>query len=392
MLPAPANQQLEWLPANRCGTVRTPNQTVPTTPTISVVIPVHNGAPFLRASLGALLAASVRDYEVIVVDDASTDSGAEIAREMATRVIHLPQRVGPATARNVGAAAARGEYLVFLDADVCLHADTIDELVNVLVDDPGVSAAFGSYDDRPACGGLVSQFRNLLHHDIHQSSHTSAVTFWAGCGAIRRECFWRLGGFDERYRRPDIEDIELGNRLSRAGGRIVLVKQAQVTHLKSWTFWSMIHCDFASRGIPWTRLILERRSLPNDLNLRYVHRASVVGVWLAALSFVAACINRHVVGWAALCGVAALMATIALNLPFYGRLRRHRGLAFAVRAVPLHLVHYAVCGAAFIAGCAVYAWEAVIGIETATRPTIDGSPAQSAAVALDVDELEELTA
>ena len=95
--------------SDRRGTASTPNQTVTTPPTISVVIPVHNAAPFLRASLGTLLAASVRDYEVIVVDDASTDLGAKIAEEMATRVIRLPQRAGPATARNVGTAAACGE-------------------------------------------------------------------------------------------------------------------------------------------------------------------------------------------------------------------------------------------------------------------------------------------
>ena len=64
---------------------------------------------------------------------------------------------------------------------------------------------------------MVSQYRNLLHHFVHQHGHAEASTFWAGCGAIRRAAFDAVGGFDAaRFPRPSIEDIELGLSAPRA--------------------------------------------------------------------------------------------------------------------------------------------------------------------------------
>ena len=68
---------------------------------------------------------------------------------------------------------------------------------------------------------FVSQYKNLFHHFVHQDASGTATSFWAGCGAIRRDIFLRLGGFNTAYKRPSIEDIELGYRLTRAGHRIV---------------------------------------------------------------------------------------------------------------------------------------------------------------------------
>ena len=112
--------------------------------------------------------------------------------------------------------------------------------------DPGLAGLFGSYDDEPAAPGLVSRFRNLLHHYVHQAGTfvddaRPAQTFWTGCGLIRRDVFLEAGGFDPQlYRRPAIEDIELGYRMTRAGHRIVLARDVQATHLKRWTLprWS----------------------------------------------------------------------------------------------------------------------------------------------------------
>ena len=112
--------------------------------------------------------------------------------------------------------------------------------------DPGLSALFGSYDDTPAAPGIVSQYRNLLHHFVHQQGDfhqgiRPVHTFWTGCGTIRRDVFLAFGGFDPRlYPRPAIEDIELGYRLTRAGHRIVLARDVLATHMKRWSLVEMI--------------------------------------------------------------------------------------------------------------------------------------------------------
>jgi GT2 family glycosyltransferase len=128
---------------------------------------------------------------------------------------------------------------------------------------------FGSYDDQPRDKGLVSQYRNLLHHYVHQTANCDASTFWAGCGAVRRSVFTEVGGFHENFRPIcSIDDIELGYRLRRAGHRILLDKDLQGTHLKRWTLWSVISTDITHRAIPWARLVIESKNAPNDLNLK----------------------------------------------------------------------------------------------------------------------------
>src|SRR5262249_21341174 len=153
------------------------------------------------------------------------------------------------------------------------HPDTIGRAVQAFQADPGLDALFGSYDRTPREPNLISRYKNLYHHFIHQTGSEKATTFWTGCGAIRRSVFLETGGFDTSYGRPCIEDIELGARLCRAGRRIRLAKDVQATHLKKWTLWGVVKSDVCDRAIPWTRLLLRERTLPNDLNLRRSQRA-----------------------------------------------------------------------------------------------------------------------
>lgn len=79
----------------------------------------------------------------------------------------------------------------------------------------------------------------------------------------------KAGGFDETYRRPSIEDIELGYRLKKVGHQIRRCKEIGVKHLKRWGIISMLKADFFYRTIPWTEVILRDRMFVNDLNIRY---------------------------------------------------------------------------------------------------------------------------
>ena len=146
--------------------------------------------------------------------------------------------------------------MFFVDADVALHPDALRRAVDAFQADPALEACFGSYDDQPASPNFLSQYKNLLHHYVHQHAHGQASTFWTGCGAMRLSTFRALGGFDEQtYRQPSIEDIDLGYRLRRRGGEILLLKQMQCCHLKRWTALSLLRSDVFERGIPWTVLL-----------------------------------------------------------------------------------------------------------------------------------------
>jgi glycosyltransferase involved in cell wall biosynthesis len=311
-----------------------------------VIVPVRNDAPRLGVCLEALRASSLADHEVIVVDDASTDLSAGLAEAMGAQVIRQGARSGPAAARNRGAAAARGRTLVFVDADVRIRPDTLARLAEALDAEPALDAVFGSYDAAPAAPGALSRYRNLLHHFVHQTANREAATFWAGCGAIRREVFVSLGGFADTYRRPSVEDIELGARLRRAGGRIALRPEIQVTHLKAWTLVSVLRSDVCDRAIPWTRLALRDGHLPNDLNLRTSQRASAA---LTYGSLVALVLGAR---WPSLLGVAlaSLAAVVVLNRRLYSFFGRQGGARLLAVAVPMHLLYYVYSGIGFAVG------------------------------------------
>jgi hypothetical protein len=231
---------------------------------------------------------------------------------------------------------------------VLVRPDTLVRFIELFEADPDLDAAFGSYDLHPEAPGLVSQYRNLLHHFVHQTGREAASSFWAGCGAMRRNRFLALGGFNPSYTRPSIEDIELGYRLHAHGGRIRLAKQIQVTHLKRWTFWGMLHTDVWDRALPWTTLILRSRHLPNDLNLQTAHR-------LSALSMLALAVILSVGWWLPLAWLAAPPALAVLlfcNRTLYAFFLEHRGVWFLSRAVPLHVLYYTYSSLAFAYGVA----------------------------------------
>jgi GT2 family glycosyltransferase len=249
-------------------------------------------------------------------------------------VVDAPAGVGPATARNIGVRQATGDVVVFVDSDVVVHADAFERIRAAFVADPTLTAVFGSYDDDPRATGIVSEFRNLLHHHVHQSAPGLATTFWAGIGAVRRDAFVAIGGFDERrFPLPSIEDIELGMRLVEDGGRIVLDPLVQGRHLKRWTLEGMIRTDFAARGAPWVELLLSRGSGSTALNLGWRHRMSAA----ASLALLVTASRRKVPP-----SMALLVLILILNHSFYRMLLRRRGPAFAAAALPLHVLHHLV--------------------------------------------------
>ena len=312
--------------------------------TITVVIPARNASREIEACLAALDASTRRPDEVVVVDDASTDDTAVRARGAA--VVSLAENVGPAAARNRGVAAARGDVLFFVDADVAVHPGTIALAESAFAADPAVAAVFGSYDAAPRAAGVVSQYRNLLHHFVHQQGNPEAFTFWAGCGAVRRAAFEAVGGFDPDVRWRFIEDIELGDRLCRAGHRIRLERTMQATHLKRWTLWSMLRTDLVYRAAPWARLLAERGPAGRDLNLRTDQRASVALVALAGLALALGALRPPL----ALGAPMALLAVAWLNRPLYRLFLRARGPGFAAACFPLHLLYFACGGLGFVWG------------------------------------------
>ncbi|MBI3661478.1 MAG: glycosyltransferase [Acidobacteria bacterium] len=324
-------------------------------PRLSVIVPVYNGKLQLPRCLDALRISDFTGFEVIVVDDCSTDNTRQIVERFRARYLRTPRQLGPGGGRNLGVRHARGEILVFVDADVVVAPDTLGCIAADFDAAPDLAAVFGSYDEAPAWSDFLSQYKNLMHHYVHQMAGERASTFWAGCGAIRKDVFLEFGGFDtERYPNPSIEDIDLGFRISQAGRKILLDKKIQVKHLKKWTVRGLLRADIFYRAIPWTNLILETRNLPADLNLTFASRVSAVLVGLFVLGVLA--LPVAALGWLPWISTGSLLAALAaialllfvLNWRVYAWFAARRGWLFTLGAALAHWAYYFYSGAVFV--------------------------------------------
>jgi glycosyltransferase involved in cell wall biosynthesis len=306
-----------------------------------VIVPVYNSSDDLKECLAALAESYHRDFEVLVVDDGSTEPVAPLADQYGFGYLRIDGPSGPARARNRGVERVTGKYVVFIDADVCVHRDTLARIEEAFRTDPTIDAVIGSYDEAPARQNFLSQYKNLFHHYVHQKCDGRIATFWSGCGAMRRDLFLAFGGFDEeRYRRPAIEDIELGTWMSAAGYKIVLDRRIKGKHLKRWTLRSILTSDIFDRGIPWTQLMLRAGAVANTLNVKPSQRISVVLAYLTVLSALAA------VWWPSLwiAPPALASAVTVLNFDFYRYLTLRSGLWFTIRVLPMHWLYFWYCG------------------------------------------------
>lgn len=293
--------------------------------TLTVVVPATDSPPTLAHCLRAIAAAEAPPEQIVVVDG--------------------PACLSAAGARNAGAADATGDVIVFVDADVDVHPSAFARIRDRFSARPDLAAVYGSYDDTPGAPGTVSVFRNLLHHHVHHEGAGPADTFWTGLGAVRRNWFQAVGGFDEeRYPHPSVEDIDLGRRLRAAGAEIVLDPTIQGTHLKAWTLRTMVWTDFARRGIPWVELEWRARRVSSALNLGWRHR-------LSALACVVGVVGALAGRW--LVSAASLLALLVLNRAFYALLFRRLGPVRAIAGVGLHAVHHLVATASVLAGIGV---------------------------------------
>ncbi len=322
-------------------------------PYITVIVPVYNGRDFLTKCLDALFSSTYRSFEVLVVNDCSSDDSGEIAAAKGVQVISTPKRSGPGAARNLAAEAASGEILLFVDADVVVKPETLERIAKRFRENPELSALFGSYDDEPAEKNFLSQYKNLQHHFVHQQSNPEASTFWSGLGAMRRKVFLEHEGFDnKKFSEPSIEDIDLGYRLRRSGHKIVLDKDIQAKHLKKWSISSHLRTEIFSRAMPWSRLIHENDKMINDMNLKTSDRASAVIVALSLVVLPLAFFEPLLVIFLAV----FLLVIALLNHKILRFFAVKRGIGFAIMAFPWQILYF------FYSGCAFVATWLIIGL------------------------------
>lgn len=322
-------------------------------PSLSIVVSVRNAKDNLRESLAAIRQSSLpRDtYELIVVDDASTDGSAAIAARYADTVVRLTGRAaGPAYARNRGVEQARGPVVAFVSADVLVRPNTFPQMLATLQDRADIDAISASHDECSGPENFVSQYWNLLSA-FGESRHSGRCARLApGCSAVRREAFVSAGMYDEwRFSTGCVASVELGERLSARGHGVLLSADLKVVHLKRWNVWSVArevwHRGRAlARSLGYVRMSAAAPSeVVFTLTRTLTPAVALVGTLMLAAAFVPA---PHAVP-----KIAVALAVILLtNLPVYRFYARERGIGFAIISAPIQIFAQAIAGLALCTG------------------------------------------
>lgn len=315
-----------------------------TDPSIALVIPVHAGCDTFRRCMAAVARLCPAPAEVVVVVDGPDLGEGRVARTCGARVLWTGERAGPAAARNLGVSATSADVVFFIDADVLVPPDAVAVVAAYFAAHPAVHAAIGSYDDDSPARNLASQYTNLLNHHRHQRAPLEGLTFWGACGVIRRDSFAALGGFREDYRRPSIEDTELGYRLRAGGGQIHVLAHLRVRHMKRWHWGALLRSDFRCRVLR-SELILMNRHVEPGVDVATRAEVALTGLsTLAALAALAAAAapSAPAVGAA----LVLLVVAVLLDRPLWRFLRDRRGAGFVLRVMPWHVFSHLYSGAA----------------------------------------------
>ena len=321
-------------------------------PRVSVVIPVYNGESTLRECLTRLAESHYGNFETLVIDDGSTDQSASIAAEFSARVIPTSGRVGPAAARNLGARMAAGDFLFFIDADVMVRPETL-RLLAESFERGDVDGLCGVQTAHMRYTNLASQYKNLWMRWTYLRQTGDVPLFYTTAAAIRREAFLRVGGFDQGYATPDVEDTAFGQKLARLGIRVRVHPALEVEHVKRYSLASMLRTDF-TRAVSLTRLKLRHPSdlSQNNTSVPSSYITSIPLACLTALLVVIALVFRAPVTTAmAAAGGAGVMG---LNWEFLTAVRRSDGLGRMLAAIPVLWLELLVAGAGWVVGVASY--------------------------------------
>jgi len=232
---------------------------------ISIIIPVYNSA----STIGTILSALFRqkeiekhEYEVLVVDDCSADNTAEIVKCYPVRLISLDRNSGPAVARNRGAEKARGELIAFIDSDVALKEDALIKIKKKFTERSDISALVGIYAQEPANNGPFRSYLALRKYSNWLDPKREFISFLSGSLAvIKKDIFFEFGGFDIQYAGADVEDFELGYRISDKY-KILLAGDIQGFHY--FPGFAKTVNNFFKRTFQWMELFTRRKKFSTE--------------------------------------------------------------------------------------------------------------------------------
>jgi len=289
----------------------------------SVIVPAYNASRTISSCLEAIFNSDFKDFEVVVIDDASNDSTVEIAKKFPCRIVESAKHLGTHNIRNMAKNESRYDTLVYIDSDILIEPGTLIKIEHSFKEEPDLAAVVGVLSKTHPNNGYFSQYKNLYMHYVLNKCPRYIDFIYGSIYAIKKEHFqecWPLGRFGE--------DTDLGMRMCRKNLKILLNKEMEVIHLKNYSFVSFLLNDFI---VPyyWAKIFIRQRGwadLVKKKRFSHARAGQIISIVLAGLTFPFLFVSPTV-------SIALVVLFLLINLKFFTFLFRQRGVFFVFRAV-----------------------------------------------------------
>jgi glycosyltransferase involved in cell wall biosynthesis len=254
-----------------------------TLPYVSVVIPAYNEEDFLPGCLESVIANRYPNFEIILVDDGSTDSTVDVASKYPVKVVRRESRGGAAVARNDGLRVAQGEIVAFIDADCTVDTSWLMALVSKYTDER-IAGVGGIINTRQV--GILAKYHSFVEREAYTDSTNPvpALSIPGGNSSYRTSILRKVGGFDPTFAQPRAHEIiELGYRLKKNGYVLIGEPHAIAWHSREGSLKSLVSGMFA-RGYSALSFLL-RYKIGEALSpqLKQIAFIGFLIVWISAL-------------------------------------------------------------------------------------------------------------
>ncbi len=322
-------------------------------PYISIIIPLYNSEKTLEKCLHAIFNSKYQNFEVLVVDDGSKDNSLKIAESFPCNILKLKHNQGASVARNWGAKNAKGDILLFIDSDIVIKSDTLNQFADSLKSYPAV---FGIYSQKPGVDGLLSLYQNFYAHKSIKETKELTSMFYSYCAAIKKEIFDKVGGFDESWVRATFEDVEFGMRVTANGHQIYLNKDIEVVHYNYYTIKRFIK-NYYYKSLDLSKFMFNKKKLTlnNEGWTNYKNLISFLAGLLTILLSIASFLSHKVVFPL----LISLLIFLAMNLDFYKFMLKEKPVGL-LPAILLNFIVQIISALGIIAGQATYFKEKIL--------------------------------
>jgi len=232
----------------------------------SVVIPCYNAENEIKNCLDALLNSSYKNFEIVCVDDCSTDDTSRVINKYSRKVklLRLKKNSGAAVARNEGVKAAKGDIIVLLDSDVIVKENTLENFKEDLIQQKG-DVIIGNYSKKHPFKGFATNYKNFWLHYTYLILPKYLPFVNTPCLAMNKKVFKEIGGLDSDIKILAGEDWEFGQRIAMKGYKIFLDKSIEFVHMKNFTLKNILRTD-ARKSFGLVKMYLRTRNRKKSIS------------------------------------------------------------------------------------------------------------------------------